>query len=41
MVQDDLSKVAEGLTTIAEFQSVGGMGFYAEKLFASAREAEK
>ena len=29
MVEDDLQKVAEGVTTIAEFQSVGGMGFFA------------
>jgi general secretion pathway protein E len=29
MVEDDLQKVVEGLTTIEEFQSVGGMGFFA------------
>jgi general secretion pathway protein E len=29
MLEDDLAKVAEGVTTIAEFQSVGGMGFFA------------
>lgn len=28
MLQDDLQKVAEGLTSIAEFQAVGGTGFY-------------
>jgi hypothetical protein len=25
---DNLQKVAEGLTSIAEFQAVGGTGFY-------------
>ena len=29
MLEDDLAKVAEGITSIAEFQSVGGMGFFA------------
>jgi type II secretory ATPase GspE/PulE/Tfp pilus assembly ATPase PilB-like protein len=28
MLQDDLQKVAEGLTSVAEFQAVGGTGFY-------------
>jgi type II secretory ATPase GspE/PulE/Tfp pilus assembly ATPase PilB-like protein len=41
MVQDDLSKVAEGLTTIAEFQSVGGMGFYADGISSAAWEARE
>ncbi len=29
LLEDDLQKVAEGLTSIAEFRAVGGMGFYA------------
>ncbi len=36
MVEDDLQKVAEGVTTIAEFQSVGGMGFFARDLAANS-----
>ncbi|MEI9898112.1 MAG: GspE/PulE family protein [Chthoniobacter sp.] len=30
LLEDDLQKVAEGLTSIAEFQAVGGMGFFAQ-----------
>jgi general secretion pathway protein E len=29
LLEDDLAKVAEGITSIAEFQNVGGMGFFA------------
>jgi type II secretory ATPase GspE/PulE/Tfp pilus assembly ATPase PilB-like protein len=29
LLEDDLQKVAEGITSIAEFQAVGGMGFFA------------
>jgi hypothetical protein len=29
LLEDDLQKVAEGITSIAEFQVVGGMGFFA------------
>jgi hypothetical protein len=29
LLQDDLQKVAEGVTSLAEFQTVGGMGFFA------------
>ncbi len=29
MLEDDLQKVADGITSIAEFQAVGGMGFFA------------
>ncbi|MCZ7637327.1 MAG: GspE/PulE family protein [Verrucomicrobia bacterium] len=29
MLDDDLAKVAEGITTLAEMQAVGGLGFYA------------
>jgi type II secretory ATPase GspE/PulE/Tfp pilus assembly ATPase PilB-like protein len=29
LLEDDLQKVAEGITSIAEFQTVGGMGFFA------------
>lgn len=29
LLEDDLAKVAEGITSIAEFQAVGGMGFFA------------
>jgi type II secretory ATPase GspE/PulE/Tfp pilus assembly ATPase PilB-like protein len=29
LLEDDLQKVAEGITSIAEFQQVGGMGFFA------------
>jgi general secretion pathway protein E len=29
LLEDDLAKVAEGMTSIAEFQAVGGMGFFA------------
>lgn len=28
LLQDDLAKVADGLTSIAEFQTIGGMGFF-------------
>ena len=28
LLKDDLAKVAEGITTIAEFQSIGGIGFF-------------
>jgi hypothetical protein len=31
LLEDDLQKVAEGVTTIAEFQTVGGMGFFARE----------
>jgi type II secretory ATPase GspE/PulE/Tfp pilus assembly ATPase PilB-like protein len=30
MLEDDLAKVAEGITSIAEFQAIGGMGFFAQ-----------
>ena len=29
LLEDDLAKVAEGVTSIAKFQAVGGMGFFA------------
>ena len=29
LLEDDLEKVADGITSIAEFQAVGGMGFFA------------
>ena len=28
LLEDDLSKVSEGITTLAEMQTVGGFGFY-------------
>ena len=28
LLEDDLSKVSEGITTLAEMQAVGGFGFY-------------
>ena len=31
LLEDDLQKVAEGITSIAEFQEVGGMGFFARR----------
>ena len=35
--EDDLAKVAEGVTSIAEFQAVGGMGFARDSATAPAR----
>ena len=32
LLEDDLQKVAEGITSIAEFRQVGGMGFFARNL---------
>ncbi len=37
LLEDDLQKVAEGITSIAEFQAVGGMGFFAGDLAAMRR----
>ncbi len=31
LVEDDLRKVAEGVTSLAEFQTIGGFGFYARQ----------
>jgi hypothetical protein len=28
LLEDDLVKVSEGITTLAEMQAVGGFGFY-------------
>ena len=28
LLEDDLSKVSEGITTLAEMQTMGGFGFY-------------
>ena len=35
LLEDDLQKVAEGITSIAEFQAVGGMGFFASDVAAT------
>ena len=40
LLDDDLTKVAEGITSIAEFQAVSGMGFFARDPVQSARPAE-
>ncbi len=40
LLEDDLAKVAEGITSIAEFQAVGGMGFFARDPAPAAHSAE-
>jgi general secretion pathway protein E len=39
LLEDDLQKVAEGVTSIAEFQAVGGMGFFARDAATHTAEA--
>lgn len=36
LIEDDLQKVAEGITTISEFQALGGIGFFAKDGAATA-----
>ena len=40
LLEDDLQKVAEGITSIAEFQAVGGMGFFARDRASAAHAAD-
>lgn len=38
LLEDDLGKVAEGITTFAEIQSIGGLGFYTSPAIATSKE---